>query len=465
MENTPPKITAPTKSAGLFQSLPEADVDLASDIRTTLLIQSPRGGRLIVWLTGLFFAAFLIWATFSEIDEVTRGNGKVIPSQQIQVVQNLEGGILSKLLVHVGDIVEKDQLLLEIDKTRFSAPYMESRVSYLALKAQIARLEAETRNTRFLVPEEVTKEKPELGNRELQLYNSRKEQLAAKLQILQEQHTQRRQELAELRSKLDELTRTSALLQRELAMTRPLIAQGAVSEVEVLRLQRQASEMNGNIETTKISIPKVESKIAEAKKAMEEAQLTFHNTASIELNEAYAKIEGLSANTEALMDRLQRTAVRSPVHGTINQVLVNTVGGIIQPGMNLVEIVPLEDTLLVEARIKPADIAFLRPGQQAMVKFTAYDFTIYGGLDASLEHISADSIANKHGDTQGDKQGEDYYLVRLRTKQNYLGTKEAPLPIIPGMVVSVDILTGKKTILSYLLKPVLRAKHTALRER
>ncbi len=465
MENHTPESNTPPKATGLFQRLPEADLDLASDIRTTLLIQSPRGGRLIVWLTGLFFAAFLIWATFSEIDEVTRGNGKVIPSQQIQVVQNLEGGILSKLLVHVGDIVEKDQLLLEIDKTRFSAPYMESRVSFLALKAQIARLEAETRSTKFLVPDEVAKEKPELGNRELQLYNSRKEQLAAKLQILQEQHTQRRQELAELRSKLDELTRTSALLQRELAMTRPLIAQGAVSEVEVLRLQRQASEMNGNIETTKISIPKVESKIAEAKKAMEEAQLTFHNVASIELNEAYAKIEGLSANTEALMDRLQRTAVRSPVHGTINQVLVNTVGGIIQPGMNLVEIVPLEDTLLVEARIKPADIAFLRPGQQAMVKFTAYDFTVYGGLDASLEHISADSITNKQGDAQGDKQGEDYYLVRLRTKQNYLGTKEAPLPIIPGMVVSVDILTGKKTILSYLLKPVLRAKHTALRER
>ena len=164
-----------------------------------------------------------------------------------------------------------------------------------------------------------------------------------------------------------------------------------------------------------------------------------------------------SASAEALMDRLQRTAVRSPVRGTINQIKVNTVGGTIQPGMDLIEIVPLEDTLLVEARIKPADIAFLRPNQHAMVKFTAYDFTIYGGLEANLEHISADSIT--------DKQGNDFYLVRLRTKQNYLGGKDKPLPIIPGMVVSVDILTGKKSILSYLLKPVLRAKYTALRER
>jgi adhesin transport system membrane fusion protein len=303
----------------------------------------------------------------------------------------------------------------------------------------------------------VAKEKPEIGTREQQLFASRKEQLAAKLQILQEQHTQRKQELAELRSRLEELTRTSGLLNRELAMTKPLVAQGAVSEVEVLRLQRQASELNGNLEGTRLAIPKVESKIAEAKKAMESEQLAFHNTARNELNEAYAKLESVSANAEALMDRLQRTAVRSPVRGTINQIKVNTVGGTIQPGMDLVEIVPLEDTLLVEARIKPADIAFLRPNQHAMVKFTAYDFTVYGGLEANLEHISADSIT--------DKEGNSYYLVRLRTKQNYLGSKDKPLPIIPGMVVSVDILTGKKTILSYLLKPVLRAKSTALRER
>lgn len=456
-EQQPEQIPKPAAGSGLFRRLPTADPDLATDIRTTLLLQNPRGGRLIIWLTALFFLWFIAWAAWAEIDEVTRGDGKVIPSQQIQVVQNLEGGILGKLLVRVGDIVDKDQLLLEIDKTRFSAPYQESRIGYLALKAQIARLEAEVRESPFTVPDEVAEEKPELGAREQKLYASRKEQLAAKLQILQEQHTQRRQELAELRSRLTELTRTAGLLQRELGMTKPLVAQGAVSEVEVLRLQRQSSEMNGNIEATRLAIPKVESKIAEAKKAMEGEQLAFANSARGELNEAYAKLESLSANAEALMDRLQRTAVRSPVRGTINQIKVNTIGGTIQPGMDLIEIVPLEDTLLIEARIKPADIAFLRPNQHAMVKFTAYDFTIYGGLEADLEHIGADSIT--------DKEGNDFYLVRLRTKQNYLGGKEHPLPIIPGMVVSVDILTGKKTILSYLLKPVLRAKSTALRER
>lgn len=449
--------TEPAKSKGLFRHVPVSDPELATDIRTTLLVQNPKGGRLIVWLVFLFFLTFLIWTSLSEIDEVTRGNGKVIPSRQIQVVQNMEGGILSKLLVHVGDVVEKDQLLLEIDKTRFSAPYEESRVNYLALKAQIARLEAEARDTAFTVPEEVTREKPEIGRREQQLFTSKKQQLTAKLQILQEQFSQRKQELAEMRAKLAEYSRSSALLQKELSMTKPLVSQGAVSEVGVLRLQRQFSEIRGSMEATQIAIPKLESKITEAEKAKEEAKLAFRNTAREELNETYAKLESINATSVALKDRLQRTEVRSPVHGSINQIKVNTIGGTIQPGMDLVEIVPLEDTLLVEARIKPADIAFLRPNQPAMVKFTAYDFTIYGGLEAHLEHIGADSIT--------DKEGNDYYPVRLRTKQNYLGSKEKPLPIIPGMVTTVDILTGKKTILSYLLKPVLRAKYTALRER
>lgn len=452
-----PQPSTPQPSPGLFRRVPVPDPDLTTDIRTTLLVQNPRGGRLIIWLTGLFFLIFLVWAALCEIDEVTRGDGKVIPSQQIQVVQNMEGGILSKMLTHVGDVVARDQLLLEIDKTRFEAPYQESRVNYLALMAQIARLEAESRDTAFTVPAEVVREKPEIGNREQQLYTSRKQQLNAKLQILQEQHGQRKQELTELRTKVNELGRTAGLLQKELSITKPLVAQGAVSEMDVLRLQRQFSEISGTIESSRVTIPKLESKIAEAEKAMEEARLIFHNTARQELNEAYAKLESLNATSVALMDRLQRTEVRSPVHGTINQIKVNTIGGTIQPGMDLVEIVPLEDTLLIETRIKPADIAFLRPNQPAMVKFTAYDFTVYGGLEAHLEHIGADSIT--------DKEGNAYYLVRLRTKQNFLGTKDKSLPIIPGMVTTVDILTGKKTILSYLLKPVLKAKSTALRER
>ena len=440
----------------LFYRMQAEDIDLTTDIRAAIMAQSPKGGRAIIWVVLFLFALFIVWAYYSEIEQVTRGEGKVIPSTQVQVVQNLEGGILSEILVHVGELVKKGQLLLRIDETRFSSSFKQNRVKYLSFKARAARLLAEANDKRFEVPQEVIDEYPEIGEREQELFESRKREFQSTLNILQEQISQREHENRELSTKLEELTRTNALLQKELELTRPLVAQGAVSEVEVLHLERQASQMQGEIATIKQTIPKAQSRLQEAQLAVKEAQLTFFNKAKSELNQVLAELDEVSATAIALEDRLKRTNVRSPVTGTINRMLVNTEGGVIQPGMDLVEIVPLEDTLLVEAKIKPADIAFLRPEQEAKVKFTAYDFTIYGGLDAKLEHISADSIT--------DDKGNSFYLVRLRTNKNYLGSESNPLPIIPGMVATVDILTGKKTILAYLLKPVLRAKYMALRE-
>ena len=445
------------KETKLFYRMEAEDVDLATDIRMSILAQSPKGGRAIIYVVLALFVLFIVWAYFSEIEQVTRGQGKVVPSSQIQIVQNLEGGIISEILVDIGELVKKGQLLLRIDQTRFSSSFQQNRMKYLSLKAKAARLLAEANGAILEIPQEVTVEKPGIGTREQELFESRKREFQSNIEILREQITQRDQELKELRSRLAELKRTNALIQKELQLTRPLVDEGAVSEVEVLRLERQASTMLGDIEAIRLSIPRAQSKQQEAKIAMREERLAFFNKAKAELNEVLAELEGLSATAIALEDRLERTSVRSPVHGTINQLLVNTVGAVIQPGMDLIEIVPLEDTLLVETKIKPADIAFLRPNQEAVVKFTAYDFTIYGGLDAKLEHISADSIT--------DEKGNSFYLARLRTTKNYLGTEEDPLPIIPGMIASVDILTGKKTILSYLLKPVLRARYMALRER
>ncbi|HDI59436.1 MAG TPA: HlyD family type I secretion periplasmic adaptor subunit [Desulfobacteraceae bacterium] len=437
--------------------MPAADVDLAEDIRMSILAQSPRGGRAILYVVVVFVAFFFYWASVSEIEEVTRGHGKVIPSGQIQVVQNLEGGILSEILVGVGDMVKKGQLLLRIDEKRFSSSFQQNRVKYLSFLAKAARLRAEASGEPFEVPEEVAKEMPEIARRERELYQTRMREFESSQAIRREQISQRRHEIRELNTRLAELTRTQALIQKELDLTRPLVSQGAASEVEVLRLERQASEIAGDIATTRDMIPRAVSKLQEAQLALEEVTLKFSNEAKAELNDTLAHLEEFSANAIALEDRLRRTAVRSPVNGTINRILVNTVGGVIRPGMDLIEIVPMDDTLLVEARIKPSDIAFLRPDQKAKVKFTAYDFTIYGGLDAELEHISADSIT--------DEQGNSFYLVNVRTRKNYLGSESDPLPIIPGMVATVDILTGKKTILSYILKPVLRAKYMALRER
>ena len=444
------------ESNKLFYRMQPEDVDLTTDIRTSILAQTPKGGRAILWAVMALLVLFMVWAYYSEIEQVTRGDGKVVPSTQIQVIQNLEGGILSEIMIDVGQLVKKDQLLLRIDETRFSSSFKQNRVKYLASKSKAARLEAESNGSNFEVPQEVINEKPQIGVREKELFESRRREFNSSMQRIREQISQRKHEYRELTSKLDELTRTFALLNKELELTRPLVAQGAVSEVEVLHLERQASMMQGEIATIKQSIPKSDSKLQEAQLELRENQLAFFNKAKSELNDVLAELEDVSASAIAIEDRLRRTNVQSPVTGTINRLLVNTVGGVIQPGMDLVEIVPLEDTLVIETNIKPADIAFLRPDQDAKVKFTAYDFTIYGGLEAKLEHISADSIT--------DDKGNSFYLVRLRTSKNYLGPETNPLPIIPGMVASVDILTGKKTILSYLLKPVLRAKYMALRE-
>lgn len=431
--------------------MPSEDIDLVTDIRMSILAQSPRGGRAILYAVIVLFFLGIIWASVSELDQVTRGQGKVIPSSQVQVIQNLEGGILSELLVKVGDVVKKDQLLLRIDQTRFASSVQENMAKYTSNRAKAARLYAEANNTDFR-----SGEYGEMGSRERDLYESRKRELESGLNIREQQLQQRIQEFAEMKTKLEELAKTYALYQKELKILKPLVAERAASEVEVLQLERQASQTQGEIETIKQSIPRMESKIREARLAINELKLNFRNKAKAELNDVVASLQEGQASSLALKDRLNRTFVRSPVDGTVNRLLVNTVGGVIQPGQDMIEIVPSADTLLVEAMIKPADIAFLRPNQEASVKFTAYDFTIYGGLKANLENISSDTIT--------DKNGISYYLVRLRTEKNYLGPKNNPLPIIPGMVTTVDIKTGKKSVLSYLLKPVLRAKYMALRE-
>lgn len=443
------------KTAGLFRRMPTDDVDYVTDIRTSILVQSPRGGRMILWATLLLFVIFIIWAAVSEVEQVTRGQGKVIPASQIQVIQNLEGGILAELHVKVGDTVTKDQLLLRIDQTRFISSVEQNQAKSGANRAKAARLKAEADgSSNFSAPADTP---AQIVASERALFQSRRAELRQSIDVKQEQINQRLNELKEQNTRLRELSKTYELYQKEIRLTKPLVGTGAVSEMEVLQLERKAGEMQGEIETIRQSIPRVQSKIEESRSAMRELKLNYANKAKAEYHEVAAQLGEDSASSLALKDRLDRTLVKSPVNGTVNRILVNTVGGVIQPGMNLVEIVPTEGTLLIEAKIKPADIAFLRPNQKAMVKFTAYDYTIYGGLEAKLEQIGADSIT--------DEKKESYYLVSLRTDKNYIGTKEQPFPIIPGMIATVDILTGKKTILAYLLKPLLRAKSMALRER
>jgi len=441
----------------IFRKLPEEDVDFATDVRATILSQTPQGGRLIIWATCILLFIFLIWAAFSELEEVTRGEGKVVPSSHVQIVQNLEGGIISEILVNVGDTVKKDQLLLRMDETRFSSSFEENRAKYLSNKAKSARLKAEANGTALVLPADVLKERPDIAARERQLFDSRRMELGSSTEIKRQQIDQRSQELKELESKLVELNRTYALLQKEISMIKPLVGKGAASDVEVLQLERQASQMEGEIDRIRHDIPRAQSKLEESKIAVRELNLNYRNKSNAESNEVLRDLDESASSSLALKDRLDRTSVRSPVDGIVNRVMVKTVGGVVQPGMDLVEIVPMHGNLVIEAKIKPADIAFLRPGQKATIKFSAYDYTIYGTLKAELEHIGADSIT--------DDKGNSFFLVRLKTDKSYLGTTKQPLPIMPGMVATVDILTGKKSVLSYTLKPVLKARSTALRER
>ena len=434
------------------------DKDYISDVNEAILYGAPLRAHIILWLAVLFFITALVWAHYATLDEVTRGSGKIIPSSQIQVIQNLEGGIVAEILVHEGDLVEKGQALLKLDDVRFSSSFNESNLKYYELLTNTARLTAEVNNQELVIPEEVESKHPELAKNTRNLYISRQNQLKTSIQTLQEQVSQKQQELVEIKSRTAQISRSYSLLKQELSMSEPLVAEGAMSEVELLRLRRSTNDLRGELSSSRLAIPRLKSSLEEAKSKIEEQKNKFKTDALSELNETKAELDRTSQSILALEDRVTRTRVTSPVKGIVKQLKVTTVGGVIKPGMDLVEIVPLDDQLLVEAEIRPADIAFLRPGQKAMVKLTAYDFSIYGGLEAKLEHISADTIIN-------EEDGKSYYQIRLRTDENHLKRHGEILEIISGMTAEVDILTGKKSVLDYLLKPILKAQQRALRER
>ncbi|MEW8525978.1 MAG: HlyD family type I secretion periplasmic adaptor subunit, partial [Candidatus Thiodiazotropha endolucinida] len=357
-----------------------------------------------------------------------------------------------------GDTVEQGQVLLQIDDTRFSSSLRETQLQFWALKAKAARLQAETDSKAFEAPSGMAEKYPILLDQEQGLFNSRQKELKTNRSILSKQVEQIKQEIRGLEVKSVRLKRNLSLVTRELDLSKPLLEAGAISEVEILRLEREVSELEGELETAKLTIPRMKSRLEEAEQKVSEILIRFKNEAHAELNDVLAELSKLKETSVALEDRVTRTAVRSPVKGTVKQVMINTLGGVIQPGMELMEIVPLDDSLLVEAKVGPKDIAFLHPGQKATVKLTAYDFAIYGALTGKVEHISADTIKEEH-------EQESFYLVRVRTDKTDLGTQEKALPIIPGMQAEVDILTGKKSVLEYLFKPLLRAKGRALRER
>jgi len=419
-------------------------------------------GHLLLITIGVILVAFIVWADNAVLDIVSRGQGKVIPSSQVQVIQNLEGGIMAGILVHEGDLVEKDQVLIRIDNTTAQSNYDDLHSRYLSGIAAATRLEAEIAGTPaddIVFPDDLMKDAPELADAERKNARIRHEQLETQLAILRDQSTQKEQEVDQLTSKIDNLKQSLGLAQKQLNIMNSM-EEGVVSQVDKLKAQRDVHDLKSELEVTQLQLPQAKSAKQEAESRIREQELTFRSEAATELSKQRLDLASVIPQLRSTKDKVTRTEVRSPVRGTVKEIKIRTIGGAIKPGEDLMEIVPIEDTLLVEAQVRTSDIAFIRVGQEATVKFDTYDYSIYGGLKATVEYISIDAIE----DVNAGKK-ERYFRVRLRTEKNYLGTEAKPLAIGPGYTATAEILTDKKTVLAYLMKPILKARDTALRER
>ncbi|NOH78439.1 HlyD family type I secretion periplasmic adaptor subunit [Vibrio sp. RE86] len=462
-------------SKSSYDKLTPNELEYVDDKTAALLLNTPTSARIMLWIMVLFFVLAGLWASWAEIDKVTVGQGKVVPSSQVQVVQNLEGGLVKEILVREGQTVQKGQQLLLIDDTRFRSDYREREQQVANLTASVLQLSASITSVqinedfsednwqnnvqldfnKLAFPPLLEEVQPDLVARQRAEYRQDLNNLRNQVSLIDQQVKQKQQDLVEIQARVRNLRESHRFAKKELEITRPLAEEGIVPRIELLKLQRQVNDTRRELTSSELKMPVLKSAIRESMLSRIDAAQKFRSEQQEKLNEAQDKLSSLTESTVGLEDRVNRTIVTSPVMGTVKTLNVNTVGGVIQPGMDIVEIVPSEDTLLVEAKIAPQDIAFLRPELHTVVKFSAYDFTKYGGLEGTLEHISAD--------TTTDEEGNSFYLVRVRTKETSLD-KDNSLPIIPGMTASVDIITGKRTILEYLLKPILSAQTNALKE-
>ncbi|MBC7006451.1 HlyD family type I secretion periplasmic adaptor subunit [Photobacterium sp. BZF1] len=458
-------------------SVSTSHLDFVDDKSAALLLNTPKNARIMLWVMVLFFIVAIAWAYVAKLDKVTVGSGKVIPSSQLQIVQNLEGGIVEQVLVREGESVVAGQTLLQIDDTQFQSDFRERSQNLAGSQADSIRLNTLLKSVsinrdkagsdwrssvdvdmaELVFPAEFADKHQSLIRRQQSEYRDRISNLENQLSVMAQQISQKERELIETRSRISNLRRSYNIAREEYNITKPLAEEGVVPQIELLRLQRQLNDNRRELNSAELQVPVIQSTIQEAIFKYIDIALNFRSDVQAQLNETSDQLDSLSESQVGLEDRVRRTVVVSPVTGTIQKIHVNTIGGVVQPGMDLVEIVPTEDTLLVEAKIAPQDIGFLRPDLPAVIKFSAYDFTVYGGLTGYLETISADTIQ--------DEEGNSFYQVRIRTDGNDLmGPDGKPLPIIPGMVVSADIITGKRSVLDYLIKPVLKAQQTALRE-
>lgn len=403
------------------ETVSSKDLRLLNDLHAALQEEKHTGLFAVIWLLGAFLIVFIIWSYFSKIEEVTRGQGTIIPNSREQIIQSLDPGILDQMMVKEGDLVEKGQVLLKLDDTRSSAILRETKAKVDNLEAIATRLKAEISGKPLVFPNDIPQEMKE---REMGVYQAKKDALNEALKTLRE---------------------SKALLDSEIALTEPMVNKGAVSQVELLRMKRSANDMALQIS---------------------EREHKYITDASNELVRIQGDLDQAKENLAARADPVERSLLRAPLKGIVKNIRVNTIGGVISAGQDIMEIVPVEDNLLVEAYINPKDVAYIRPGMKAVVKLTAYDYAIYGGLDGVVTLLSPSTLQDKRQASDLNlNPNNSFYRVLVRTTGSHLTDKNgSELPVLPGMIATVDIKTGEKTIFQYLIKPITRMKQ-ALQER
>ncbi len=418
----------------------------------------PSSPAIILLFTIIAFVTFIIvWSAVSEVEELTRGEGQVVPSKEIQVVQSLEGGILQEIKIEKGDFVKKGQVLLRISDVMFSSEERGTEARFMSLEAKKARLQAESNGEEFHVSADIEKKIPTIAENEKLLYLSRQKELEAAYTIQDEKINKAKADLGEVSAEINRLYQSRKLLNKELSITKDMVAKRAVPKLDQIRLERELGDINGQINVRVQEKKGLEASLSSAENERKTQLDKFQSVALEELNEVETQISSLKESLKSIGDRVDRTEIRAPVDGIVNQITLKTIGGVVEPAMKLVEIVPIDDELKIIAKVRPDEIAFLNVGQPVKVKVSAYDPQVYGSLDGALTRIAANSVS--------DRDGNVMFEIEVRTTKNYLGKAESPLPITSGMVATVEVITGKRTILNYLMKPFHRGVNRAFRER
>lgn len=438
------------------RQLTPKDYEYIQSLSAAVLSTTPRRLRMVLYFWIAAIALFIVWAALAKVDEIARGNGQVVSSAHNKMIQHLEGGIVEEIMVKEGQSVKANQPLLKIKNEKSTASFQSNELGNFSLQAKLMRLKAEAGGGGFSSAGASAQMQPYIQN-ELSLLHSNRSNLQAKISGLQEKLSQNRQELSEAKSRKDHLKQSLNMINEEVRMTGPMVEKGVRSKVDYLKLQREANEAEAAYQSTLLSIPRLESVIQETSRSIEEARSSFRSEAQTQYNEVLSQYNTMQADKTALTDQVDRTTVRAPMDGIIQSLFIHTVGGVVKPGDDLIEIVPKGEKLVVDVKIKPSDIAFIYPGQRAVVKLSAYDFSVYGALEGKVTLISADTVA--------DRKEETYYTVRIETNKSYVQHNGKRLAILPGMTLSADIITGQKSILDYIMKPILKTKQHMLSER